>query len=536
MKRKKTKHIDQDSSVRHRQSHSVRDRLPVVLFLLCFSLYFLTSSGIPISGDEINQYYTGVAIFENGNIYIPKNIAQLYTYDGKGYTIKALPGNSILFIPFHILDKIFPIRLNYRAIYYWSGFKNVVFGSLVVLFVFLLCMRFYDGDKKLSFWLAIYAGLCTYFWYYTKTWRYQLTITFFYLLSFYLIYQYKTSGKKKNLFWAGVLVGFSIITMHLSAIFGGLLALYYGYIEFKVKGKKITNVIKDIVIYFGIPVAFSLIIIGYWNFLRWGNALYIEPPMSYFNRPEEPWKIPDPMPNIMLMPGHIYYYFLSPTKSMVVLVPPFLLTLLGIKRFWKKMPPEMLFFSLFILSTMIFYASFRDYVWGDVGSAGFRYFVSLIPFMVIPSGFFIQRFKESDLYNKYKKIWRWGFIGYTAILIILNFTLASMNYREYRMCQAIVQKYPDYDPMHYWDIRTSEYFIFYNRFLSVLERKTGIALPRFPLVKDDVFNECPSYDFSFWWARPYYNTFMSFLFWVSLILMLYSVRYLYKFFKKFKSA
>lgn len=491
----------------------------LAIFLLMSSIYFLTSRGQPISGDEVRQFYAGIMLYERGVPYVAKGMCQVTTHNGN-YTINDLPGNSITLIPFYLLSKYIPLKSNIRYYYLWPAFRNIFLSALLCTIIFIFNYKI-TKHLIISLIITLFFGLGSCFWYYTKTWRYQVMVAALLFLAFYYLYQYKSEPQKDNLVvWASIFIAISVLSMHIIGIVFIIFLSYLLHIKIKLHKISIKKISKYIAI-FSIPTGIAVLIILWWNWIRFGNIFWIVPPKSFY----DPLGFTPPTDKFSLFNSlyHLIVYF-TYRNSLLFFAPWMIFAFIGFKTFYKKNLAECLLILSMFLLFFIFYGGFEN-IWSTTGEYGHRYFLPLLPFLTLPAAFGIFKIiyplkeKRRNLIIIYSIM---------ALFIFINFTNVLVNYREYRFALDFIkgdirEKYSKFFVVNInlWKYRRIEIFIMYNRFCYILKQKVGIFPPLIPFIEDPFIKIFPPRNFHSW----VFQGEITFFFWILLFL---SLLFIYK--------
>jgi len=194
----------------------------LVLFILLTAIYFASTSGGVNSGDG-SSYALTKSLGESLTVKIDR--FKSFTYDVdfarvKGhYYLDREPGLSFLSLPFYVLAKILspfafppyagtnPVVDSESILQSLTYLTTAVFGSLAVVFLFLIC-RSFGASKWISFLSALVFGLGTLNWKYSAGYFREPVLTSFLLASVYLLILPLPLKKLKSGFWVKAISGF----------------------------------------------------------------------------------------------------------------------------------------------------------------------------------------------------------------------------------------------------------------------------------------------------------------------------------------
>lgn len=264
-------------------------RIIILLFLISFSIYFLTSAG-----RTPHDYFTRLAgAMLEGRIYLTENppwLSELVPAgSGKFYVVQP-PMPALLALP--------PVFL-FGQRFQQQILAHIV-GALIVVLSYTLVTKF-TKKKNIIYWFTILSALGTIMWYEAATgsvWYLgQLTSALFLLLAIV------ESLGKKRLFLVGLFVG----AAYLSRVHTILSVVFFVYLLRDKLFFKYRNIIQ-----FGLGLSVFLGFNALYNFARWG----VPWDKGYFLIPgilNEPW-FAKGMLNVAYIPEHLKLLFLKLPK------------------------------------------------------------------------------------------------------------------------------------------------------------------------------------------------------------------------------
>jgi hypothetical protein len=390
----------------------VSRRLQIAVFALFLSLYVLTMKGMCIR-DDVLHYERTQNIINAGSLSMPgqrygrgaqpwlKFFAspgkdgRLYLTLGDGLSLAAVPlgllGNVVgrAAVPAsyeQVLQGIDQERrtgspealeARMRALRrmpsaFFAALINPIVMALTVLLFFNFCLALTASLRK-AWWGCLVLGTGTIIWAYSSTFWTQPIVTFCILGAFYQAYRSGTEGTVMRLVLAGLLLGYSFITRHLS-----ILALPYLIVYVARSRRRSKQPILRPLVLLLLPVACFLLLQMWWNDYRFGSPL-----QSGGWHQAEAWASFGAKLHVsvgaMLVGLH---------KSVFLFSPPLILGLLGLKRFVRghRLEGEVVVGT--VVTYLLVYGHFA--LWFAPGSWGPRFLVPSTPLLLLPACAFMN--------------------------------------------------------------------------------------------------------------------------------------------------
>lgn len=323
----------------------------------------------------------------------------------KGYFYSGFPpGASFLAVPVYVIFKpLFWLLPNSFMGIEAAQLKMILMNILATVFIASLLsaltsvilykfLRYFVKNKKWRLFITFAFAFGTLFFLYSTSYDKKVIATFFLFYSFYLLFKMKRKNviNSKKLFLVGLMCGFATTVDSLQYIIAGLLFLYL--LTF-VKNKKIFWFILG-----GILAVIPMLI---YNYICFGNIL------------ATPYKFRAASKVISKMKGSFlffvkptwlkaWYLSFSPYRGIFFYIPIFFLSIIGlIYGFFKKfrLTENILIVTIF-LSYFVALCSIAGLLEvGGLGcSFGQRNILPMIPFMILPIGFVINKIKPLIIY------------------------------------------------------------------------------------------------------------------------------------------
>jgi hypothetical protein len=358
--------------------------LAICLFALLFSVYLLTFSGVFHSSDEMSMLAVTDSLARRGawDIELLRWMGEqqgsfgpdglLYSRKGIGTTLVALP---------HYWLALQSARLGNVQV---AMLTNSVLTALTGVLVYLL-LRHLEYRIGVSLGTAVAFGLGTMAWPYARYLFSETLAGLGLMLSAYSIVRYgglllafdqdenspAQAREDEKVIWvypvlAGTGLGLALLSRLNNAIvapFLGLLLLHYLY---RIHGWDWRKWIKPVTL-FALPVLVAVLIIGWYNWLRFGD------PLTTGYLPEESFATP-------FLEG-FYGLTFSPGKGVFWYNPLLLAAMAAWPFFLRRHRTEALLVAAVVLSNVAFYAPW--YLWWAGHSWGPRFLVTILPFAVL---------------------------------------------------------------------------------------------------------------------------------------------------------
>jgi hypothetical protein len=407
----------------------MKARYTIIIFVLSLFFYTLTNYGGIRSPDSEVVYRVAESFASDLSFQVAKGLETLPGFgisrgkDGKLYAVFG-PGQSILCAALiklaKVLDELGLYKVNHGhprlSHYYRNGlllyltnmepsnvephalrsviaFLYEVVSALGVVMFWLICCRMYQCLPCAYIITMLYA-LGTIIWPYAGTFFSEPLAILFLLICFYLLVGCEPAvpARRNNislpvLLVAGICLGLSTAT-HLTAIlFFPFFALYCWYCSYQLDRRMLAAVVGAG--WFITGFCLVMLLLGYHNFARFGSFLEtgrsaalgggVSLGYGYF---VAPWE-------------GLYGLVLSPGKGIVLFCPAVVTAIFSWRFFHRDYPVLSLILAGSILFRLLFIASRSD--WHGGYCLGPRYLVMLVPFLVIPAGFWLRRqFSEGN--------------------------------------------------------------------------------------------------------------------------------------------
>lgn len=248
-------------------------------------------------------------------------------------------------------------NLEHFAIYLTLAF------SLIGIIAFYNLLLHFHKNKKQAMLFTIVLAFATPYWHYSKTFWAEPYLASFLIISTYLVIT------KKNLFVAGLLLGFGFLIKYpfILAILPLFIILANNYLNSNKKQQEFKHAL-----FFLIPLILSLLFALYLNYTLTNNPLKFNQINAVFF--------------VVSIKGVLNWLF-NPTFGLFTFSPVLILAFLGLKSFWHKNKTICVSTTLAIMTYFLFWALYGVTQHGAGGYSA-RYLTAIIPLIVLLFSFF----------------------------------------------------------------------------------------------------------------------------------------------------
>ena len=404
----------------------------IILFLLSFTIFALTSDGHRFTFDEdvTQQQSLWIATMTPDPRFILGESRLLFQYPeyfplnersicNIGILCSQVTiGSALTQVPFILLNHTFDFVTSSTLVLtnddfpdphyvFWRNsiepdftftelFYGPFYGALAVG-MFYLVSRTYGFSTKISIFLTILFGITTPIWAYSQTSLNFVPVTFFVLFGFFFFRKFIITASSRYIVLSGIVLGFAFLIRNDAILF--IIPLFFFFIFMSLKNSnKIKNSkrIQNFLL-FTLPMIFSYFIhvqIGLMKGLLPHDAVAF--PTSFLKQ-------------VSLMYLNMFGMLFSPGVGLLIFSPILFTMFLSYFDFFKKNKIECLLFVSFLVAFLVFYGQSSE-SWHGLNGWSERYLTSVIPFLLLPLGFSIQKRLNKKFYSILIGLGSLGFI------------------------------------------------------------------------------------------------------------------------------
>lgn len=377
-------------------STSANVRIALSLFLGVSLVYAAISRGVFLYGDDVLVYQVTESIVERGAFdvstppdrgdatrSIPGDDGRNYAKYGIGLSLVAIPGFAVgtliePLLPLKVVgDDVDNPRSSTRI--YVTALTNAVIGGATVALLFLLAVEL-GLTRRTAIALAGLLAFATLLLHYSATFLTEPLSALCLTATVYgLVMSRRDSLRGRAVGWlalSGFAAGLALATKLANGatlVAPALWLLWLAVGEFRRRG--MTRAILTCIAW-GLPILIWASAVGWYNAARFGKVTstgYREEASSY---------------TTPLYEG-VYGLLLSPGKGVLWYNLPLLLALAGCLMFYRRFPALALTILGMLLGTLLLYG--RYYIWWGGGVWGTRFLVPLLPLLLLPAGYTVER-------------------------------------------------------------------------------------------------------------------------------------------------
>jgi hypothetical protein len=386
-------------------------RIPFLIFIICFTVFVFSNDGHRYSFDEDVAYQQSyrIATFENDPSYIQGESRIFFEYPWlfpPESNTRAICQNGILCsgafifhsvtqVPFIFFNHVFnfisddDLVLDHNDFddFHYVSWRNDInpnftflelfygpfFTSISVSILFLIC-RSFGISLKNSIFVSFLYGFGTMAFSYSQTSLSSPPMVLFALLGFYFFGKWNTNNYPRYLIFSGISFGLAFLTRSDAVLFiipSFFLILYL----IKSRKEKIKSLLGFIIPTFSAYGLHHLI-----SYVAYGSTS--SGAVSSLSAVVEGSKISTVFMNIF---GLLF----SPGVGLFIYSPVLIVIFVGFFDFYKKNKQQCILLLGFIFMFVYIYSSGEN--WHGLNGWGPRYLLPLVPFLLIPIAFSIEK-------------------------------------------------------------------------------------------------------------------------------------------------
>jgi hypothetical protein len=414
---------------------------PLALFLLLFSVYFLSYSGTLHSSDGQAMFSVAESLVRHGDYDIDQirwiGLQQgTFGPDGELYCRKGI-GTSLLAVPLAWLGLVVP----FWGMVQTAMLLNVVVTALTGTLLFLYVRRLGYGERTAVVTSLVFA-LGTMAWPYSKYFFSEPVDAFCLLAGAYFLLpasaDQATASSPTRTLLSGVFVGLAVATRFADAVlipvYLGLLLAYLwraygGSLRSPKLSRPLALSLLRHAVAFGLPLlVWAAIICGY-NYARFGH------PLTTGYLPEESFSAP-------WLTG-ILGLLLSPGRGLLFFCPVLIACLPAAAPFVRRHRLEAIFVYLISVVYVLLYGKW--FMWHGGFAWGPRFLVPILPLLCITLAPLVETLRGR---------WQWAFwglFGLSAAVQLLGSSVHFIHHQEALLATGL----PLFDPVTFFDPRYS---------------------------------------------------------------------------------
>ncbi|MBI5144524.1 MAG: hypothetical protein HZA30_05610 [Candidatus Omnitrophica bacterium] len=363
------------------------------IFLTVFLVYLFYIAPDYITATTNRYVILTKSIVEDGVFYVDKYYKvtrDLAPYKDH-YYIGAAPGPSFMAVPIYMalrpLLQLIPqdiyqdLELNILNLFF-GFFLSVLPGALTAVLLYGILEEFKLREKERI--LMVFASAFgTILFYYSTRFTSHAISAFMLLSAFYIIFKSKHTDAKIGahlFFLAGICSGIAVLSEY-NVFIGFIMIMLYAFLNFR--KEKISQ-------YLGLIIGAAIVagLSMYYHYKCFDNFFASATTYSRLIGP-----VPFSLPRLTIM----YELTFGTYRGLFIYMPIFLISIYGIFVFFtqpeKRFLPEMTFTLLYSLLMFLALSIFCNKAWPLGGDFGPRYFISFMPFLIIPIAFAFKKIK-----------------------------------------------------------------------------------------------------------------------------------------------
>jgi len=329
-------------------------RVYILLFLTLVSFYSITDPLFHMSGDGPSRYSVLKSFIEEGEITRQS---------------KFPVGENIVMAPFFLAGRAlqpFFEKTDVAFEFCLSFYQYLAPLSVVVLLHFCRTLGVGFGNALV---VALLFGLATSLWPYAHQSQSEPLAALSFMLSLFWLFRFRQSEGPWHLVAAGLAAALTMLTRYEAALYclplGGYL-IYVCIEKYQLSRKSVWMVS----LFAAVSALGPAGILG-WNYLRFGEFFQTGYGQEYFSTP--------------LLYG-LHGMLFSSGKSVFLYCPVYLLSVFAWRQFYRERREEALTCLAIIVIALCVYSKF--WAWGGDASWGPRFLVVVMPFCILPMGWF----------------------------------------------------------------------------------------------------------------------------------------------------
>lgn len=320
--------------------------------------------------------------------------------DGRKYNWHGF-GQQLIVLPFYLFTRL--TAYGYYAV-------NILSTALTCVLLMRM-LQLLGFARRASALTGMTYGIATLAWYYAAKTPHEHALAIFTVIAgTYYAVKYGMGLGRRHLLISAAFIGFGFLVRH-DVIIGVLPISAYILMKRKESTEKKFSIIAAVLLAALVFVPF-LAAESYYNYLRFGDVFET----GYAGSTGAPERLF----GVEFIPSGLIGAYLSPGKSVFLFSPALFLFPFYIKRFKQKTGRE--FFALSVVAAAaysLFYASHHS--WDGDWCFGPRYFLVVVPFMVMPLAVMFEEWGQKKTLKKVL------LVSVIAVSVFVQITFVSSN-------------------------------------------------------------------------------------------------------------
>ncbi|HEY64059.1 MAG TPA: hypothetical protein G4O02_05755 [Caldilineae bacterium] len=415
-----------------RQASRYRRGLGLPLFILLFTLYFLSSSGGFHIVDEVSLFALTESVAKRGAldtnaiawmqwVNSPGEVLGAFGPTGDVYSKKG-PAPAFLAVPLYLLAWAIPGVGLIQA--------TLLYNALVTAITALLLARWarrLRHDRRVAIAVALSFGLGTLAWPYATHYFGEPTSALCLVGAGYALTRWREEPRPRWAFAAGLALAGMVATVTAHAL---LLPVFIAYALWQ-GGRSWRRPDRESVIAFLAPLAVVGMALLAYNWARFGDPFET----GYHFEAGEGWTTP-------LWQG-LWGLLLSPYRGLFWYVPLTMGAVLAWRAFRREHPGEAALVAGITLIVVILYSLW--WMWWGGFAWGPRFLVPLCPFLAMTLAPWWRRLLAGEM-----RLWnRWAFMTLIGLSVFVQVLAVVANYAQYEIELRDIYPTDWNDPLRY---------------------------------------------------------------------------------------
>ncbi len=382
---------------------------PLIFGVLCVNV--LTMPAAEYAGDAQSVRMEAITVLNDGRWAVPDNVATQFGPRGS-YFFQNEKGdwypkygvlNTLIYLPFLWLEKKLSGRVGFDTDHtLYLNLLNLAAAAATALYLGLLARRYSDSNLVASIFVvaSIYS---TFWWNYLRAQTFETYLTLMALGLYYHLIRGRDDGRTahRQLLIAGIYLGALCLCKTVFVALFPVIAMTLLCREDSGLSRRQS---WTRLIYFGLPVAFCVLILLTTNEYKFG---------SFFNTGYTQWQDEPQLFTVNILPALRGYLF-DPQKSIFLYFPVLFFALPAWPTFFRKNRSDAVLALSLAVVVVILHAARLE--WRGAAGYGPRYLLPVAPILAIPFVYSLNWL--TALSNKTAK-----WVAVTALTAVLGWSL-----------------------------------------------------------------------------------------------------------------